>query len=436
MFEPILKSAVEFWLLLAAMSPYLLLGLFVTGLLSVLIPPETVERQLGGRGMWSSVKASLFGVPLPLCSCGVIPVAASLRKHGASRGATAAFLLSTPQTGADSILVTLSLLGPVFAIFRPVAAFVTGVVGGVLVESFGSGSEADSGTVEKCTDLCCTGGEGHSKLSRALLYAFVTLPRDIGKPLIIGLLIAAVISVVVPQDYFAGVLGHGIVGMIVMMLVGIPVYVCATASVPVAAALIATGVSPGAALVFLMTGPATNAATISVIWKTVGRRTAFIYLAVVGVGALLCGLGLDYIIKTYTPSAVAPLPWMLPGFVKAGSAVALLVILAAALLHGGHAYHEHDEVASHEAGSHEAASDGAASRHDKTLLSIKGMTCSHCAESVRRALTECQGVESAEVDLGSGLATVSGHDCDPRALTRAVEALGYNVEIHREEQHV
>jgi hypothetical protein len=320
----------DFWATIAEMSPYLLFGFFVAGLLSVLVSQQLVEKHLGGRGLWPLLKASIFGVPLPLCSCGVIPVSMSLHKHGASKGSTIAFLLSTPQTGVDSIFVTLSLLGPVFAVYRPVAALITGLLGGGLVDSFEKARKVQQSPVEKCTDECCS-NEKKSKVAKGLKYGFVTLPRDIGKAMLLGLVIAAFISALVPDGYFAEKLGTGIFAMIVMMFLGIPVYVCATASVPVAAALITKGLTPGAALIFLMTGPATNAASFVTIWKTLGRATAIIYLATVAGCALLGGILLDLLAATVDIDIAAHPHWMLPDFVKYVSAVVLLAVLGYAL---------------------------------------------------------------------------------------------------------
>jgi uncharacterized membrane protein YraQ (UPF0718 family) len=280
--------AFDFWATVAQMSPYLLFGFAIAGLLKVLIPTSFVQRHLGGRGIWPIIKSSMFGVPLPLCSCGVIPVSMSLHKRGASKGATIAFLLSTPQTGVDSILVTWSLLGPVFMIARPVIALLTGIFGGVAVDLF---DRKDSPAAEKDNDSD-TSAAG-SKILTGIRHAFVVLPRDIGGAMLMGLIIAAVISVAVPDDFFADKIGTGIGAMILMMFVGIPLYVCATASVPIAAALIAKGLSPGAALVFLMTGPATNAAGFVMIWKVLGSRTAIIYIVTVAICALASGLLLD-----------------------------------------------------------------------------------------------------------------------------------------------
>ena len=165
------EIAGEFWSTVAEMSPFLLFGFFVAGVLSVLVSQEFVERHLGGRGVWPLIKASVFGVPLPLCSCGVLPVSMSLHKHGASKGSTIAFLLSTPQTGVDSIFVTLSLLGPVFAIFRPVAALITGLAGGTLVDGFGQGGKEQNSSSEKCTDVCCSDMK-NSRIRKGLKYGF------------------------------------------------------------------------------------------------------------------------------------------------------------------------------------------------------------------------------------------------------------------------
>lgn len=326
----VIDSALAFWSTLCDMAPYLLFGFLMAGALSVVISPEFIERHLGRGGVTSILKASLFGVPLPLCSCSVIPVATSLRKHGASEGATAAFLLSTPQTGVDSIMATLSLLGPIFAVFRPFAAFVAGILGGTLVET-AAPPRADTIEAPKCTEECCSSDNGKSKLARVFRYGLVALPREIAGPLIIGLVIAGVISALVPSDFFADKLGKGFVAMLVMMALGIPVYVCATASIPVAAAMMLKGITPGAALVFLMTGPATNAAAIAALWRVLGRRTTVIYLIVVALTALAAGLSLDYLFNVTGASVGQIESWMLPQWVKTASAILLLAVLGTAI---------------------------------------------------------------------------------------------------------
>jgi len=410
--------AVEFWSVLCEMAPYLLFGLFVAGLLSVLISPEAVERHLGGSSIWPIFKAAIFGIPLPLCSCGVIPVTASIRRHGASRGASTAFLISTPQTGVDSILVTFSLLGPVFAVFRPLAALVSGLAGGAFVSLFDRGGENEiGGAAEVCEDECCSGESGRGRFYRVFHYGFVTLPRDIGRALIVGLIVAGLISALIPDDFFSGLLGMGLAAMLVMMLLGIPVYVCATASVPVAAALIAKGVSPGAALVFLMTGPATNAAAIATIWKVMGRRTAVVYLGTVAVAALASGLALDAIFAIQGTQAAPDMPWMMPEAFKKICAFVLLAVLAPGALRL-------------KLGRSDSPAPSEATREGTQAveLAVTGMTCSHCAQSIQRGLVECPGVDSAEVDLDGGRAVVRGENLDPARLRRTVEGLGYGAD--------
>jgi len=328
--DGLVELVTKFWGTLADMAPYLLFGFLAAGLLSVFVPARLVERHLGGHGLWPVLKGALFGIPLPLCSCSVIPVTASLRKHGAGRGAASAFLISTPQTGVDSILVTFSLLGPVFTIFKPLAALVSGVFGGVVVDLLEPHGGADGQAVEKCKDECCVSDGERGRLARAFSYGFVNLPRDIGKALLVGLLVAGAIGAAVGPGDLRNV-GTGVGAIVVMMLLGIPLYVCATASIPVALALINTGVSPGAALAFLMTGPATNAAGIATVWKVMGPRTAVVYLVTVAMTALGAGLLLDHIFAA-TAGAVAPgMPGMIPDPVKWACAVVLLGVLAAAI---------------------------------------------------------------------------------------------------------
>ena len=402
---------ISLWDTLREMAPFLLFGFFVAGILSVFIQPETVEHHLGGSGIRQVLKAALFGGPLPLWSCGVIPVGASLRRHGASAGATTSFLISTPQTGVDSVMVTLSLLGPVFAIFRPIVSFVSGVVGGALVNAFGPEEDPSQPNGPVCVGECCTGTPGQNRFLRAIRYGFITLPRDINRALIIGVVVAGLIAAIVPDDYFSTILGGGILSMLVMMLVGIPVYVCATASVPIAAALIMKGVSPGTALVFLLTGPATNAATISTIWRTMGRRTAGIYLGTVAGASILAGLLLDMFISGTAETAIHAPYWMIPGDVKTVAAIVLLGVLFAAFAQPS------------KVGEVKMATD----KSKRLKIIIKGMSCDHCARSIQRSLMESAGIESAEVDYKKGFAVVTGSNFNRDALKGAVEALGYSV---------
>ena len=412
--EAIQLTLTGFWRVLTEMSPYLLFGFFVAGLLSVVISPEWVERHLGQRGRWPVLKAAAFGVPLPLCSCGVIPVAASLRRHGATRGATTAFLLSTPQTGVDSILVTYSLLGPVFAVFRPIAALLTGLFGGSLVAMFDADNHAAAAETKRCKEACCSDTKAGRWFARSMRYGFVTLARDIAKPLLVGVIAAGLISAIIPRDLFAGKVGSGIGAIFAMMVIGIPIYVCATASIPIAAVLVGTGIiSPGAAFAFLVTGPATNAATIATVWKVLGRRTALIYLATVALSAVGMGVLLNHVYTVMDVPGVpsAALHEHSPGVLGTASAVILLGVLAFALF-------------PQRKSEHAPEIQGTAER---VTLTVTGMTCEHCVRTVRRALLECRGVETAAVDLKQGRAVVTGTALDERELRRATTELGYGV---------
>mgnify|MGYP005845585623 CR=1 FL=1 len=293
------------WNLVAEMAPYLLFGFAIAGLLHVLIKREFVERWLGKPGLGSVIKASVLGTPMPLCSCSVIPVAASLRKSGATRGATASFLSSTPQTGVDSILATYALLGGLFTVVRVFVAFVCGIVTGYLIELFckdpptrqntstvhdfsrlsfeTNPGKKDFGVLSnkdgKASGSCCSKKRSERSVAEAARYGFVTLPADLANALIVGLILAGLITTLLPSDLLTGSLSSGPLAFLLATAISVPLYVCATASIPMAYALLAAGLSPGAALVFLITGPATNTATIVTVWKMLGRSATGIYLA-------------------------------------------------------------------------------------------------------------------------------------------------------------
>ena len=404
--DPLWQLLIAVWSTFSQMSPYLLFGFLVAGILSVVVSAKLVERHLGKRGLWPVVKASLLGVPLPLCSCGVIPVAMSLRKHGASNASTTAFLVSTPQTGVDSIAVTFSLLGPVFAIFRPIAAMVNGLVSGASVAFLERNDDQVPTANDQCHEECCSDDGRSSWIVRILRYGFITLPRDIARPLLIGILVASVIALLVPDDFFSGTLGKGIGGMLLMLVMGIPLYVCATASVPVAAVLIAKGVSPGAALVFLMTGPATNAATIATIWKIMGRRTAIVYLTTVALSALLSGIILNAVYSYQGGFTVEHVHEFLPPSVRFVSAIILLGVLALAVYPKKSSLHKHEAAAT-------------------LVFEVNGMHCQQCARSIEREVASCTGVQKVRVDLDRKRITVEGSSIDSRQLQRQISELGY-----------
>jgi len=423
MSEILVNIARESWFVLGEMAPYLLFGFLVAGILSVCISPPFIERHLGGRGFGPVLKASLLGIPLPLCSCGVIPVTASFRRHGASRGATTSFLLSTPQTGVDSILITYALLGLVFAAFRPVAAMATGLIGGLLVMLFAqSGRDNGEPTAPRCAESCCADRKEHKHnvVWRALEYGFVTLPRDIGLPLLLGVGIAGAIAALTSPDQWGPYLGSGVLSIIVVMALGVPIYVCATASVPIAAGLIHLGASPGAALAFLIAGPATNAATITTLWKLLGKRSAALYLLTIGISAVAGGLTLDWLILatgTSVPQLAAHHHDTPEGlWLSAFWAVLLLVVLGVSYAARHHPTAEY---------STEDDPDATQPR-ERITLAVDGMTCDHCMAAVTQALDECHGTASVKVDLAAGQAVVVGDRLDALELVAAVNALGYH----------
>ena len=325
-------------------APWLVLGLVIGGLIKAMVPSSFLQKHLSGNGFLAIIKAALFGAPLPLCSCGVIPAALGLRRAGASKPATISFLVSTPETGIDSVTISYALLGPFMAIVRPLAAVVSAVVAGLLVgrsedklndssrlgiskiESCCSSDEQDISSIEthgsccsepvqtsSCcgsgqTDSCC-GNENqnyeHTKKNfwkeawAGIVYSFENLFVDVLFWLITGLIFAALVKTFVPVTFLSE-WGSGLAAMLLMLLIGIPMYVCATASTPIAAGLLLAGVSPGVAMVFLMAGPATNISTLGVIAKELGRRSLIAYLTGVGIVSLLTGFIVDYLVELWS----------------------------------------------------------------------------------------------------------------------------------------
>lgn len=299
-----MKILLSFWNVLAMMAPWLLTGFFLAGVVSVLLPREWVVKAMGRAKGWRGVlNAVLIGVPLPICSCGVLPLTTGLRKAGAGKGAVAGFLISTPQTGIDSILATYALMGPAFAVARPLAAFATGLVGGAAVNALTQGEkDASPGAPEKKScHCCCCHHEEHAAepkkpnvLVRIIRAGFGELLGEVARPLAIGLAISAVVTAFVPTNFFATAFGgNDWLAMPAMALIGFPMYVCSTASIPIAASLMAKGLTPGAAFVFLMVGPAINAASLATVSKLIGTRATVAYALVIALGAIACGIGVN-----------------------------------------------------------------------------------------------------------------------------------------------
>lgn len=326
------------------MGYYMIIGLLLVAFFNVIVKKEWISNHLGGDGLWSIIKASILGVPLPLCSCGVIPTGLYLKDKGASNASTSSFLISTPQTGVDSIVATYGLMGITFAWFRPLAAFISGIFGGVMVKIFakegivadksdhddgqsccgghddGKGCCKDNGNEESCgcggheqeqASSCSSGScdiekvEEHAplidKIKSSLRYAFGDFIADIALHFTLGLIIAALITVFIPANFLVEIgLSQGILAMLVMIIIGGPMYICSTSSIPIALSLIAKGLSPGTAFVFLFMGPFTNVASISILTKKLGVKTTVIYLASAAVSAVGAGYLLDFLIKRFS----------------------------------------------------------------------------------------------------------------------------------------
>lgn len=392
------------------MSPYLLLGFLFAGILQVFFPKRILVRYMGHSNARSSLNASMLGIPMPLCSCGVLPTGISLFRNGASRGSTNSFLISTPQTGVDSILVTYSMLGLPFALIRPLVALATGFIGGILTNILVREKKHEDGATEAIND-----SDTKPSVKRMLQYAFVEFLQDISKWLVIGLLLAALISVALPDDFFAAYVGLGFVGMLVILIASMPLYVCATASVPLAAVLLMKGLSPGAVLVFLMAGPATNVASLTVLWKSLGKATTLVYLGTIITGAILFGLLIDQLPEAWFQVASNHIGHehgaLIPVWLSYTSTVVLLLLI----INGFRLkYSSNNNV------------NVPPMKNDSVLLHVSGMTCNHCKANVENNLKKLPGVELVVADITADKVMVEGCEIDPDALGKVIEELGYN----------
>ncbi len=399
----------ELWRVCTEVAPSLLLGLLVAGILHVLINKDRIFRYLGKPGFMSTLKASLWGVPLPLCSCGVIPTALSLRRDGASPGATVAFLVSTPQTGVDSILVTAGMLGWPLAIVKMCAAFIAGLASGVLTDLKADPLHAQTAVSSATT---CTVEKMGSAPGRFWNHAFGVIYRDIYRWLAFGIVVSALLSTFIPADSLAGVGWlHGPAGMLAALLIGIPLYVCSTASVPIAAGLVAAGFPPGAAIVFLMAGPATNAATMGAVRKTLGNRVFWIYIGVITAVSLAAGFLFEGVIGT--GSTVGASHWL-------HAVPAWLPQVSAILMTAGMAWWAMKDAVALLSGASAKRSPGA------FTIAVGGMSCGSCERRVRDALLALQGVRSVSISRDDGLARIDAvPGFDRSKALAAVSGLGY-----------
>lgn len=409
------------WSLLLEMSPYLLLGFFVAGLLNIVIPKEKIYKHLAGRNVKSIVKASIFGIPLPICSCGVIPIAAYLRDKGAGKGSTVSFLSSTPTSGIDSILATYSLLGPLFAVIRPVAALFAGVLGGFLTNlSESSGNEVKSETQKGFSCIMCASEVLHShrmldKIKSIFHYAFFVLLGDVGKWIIIGILIGSVIGFLIPGNIIEQYLGTPVLAYPLMLLMSIPMYICATGSIPITASLILKGMTPGAGLVFLIAGPATNAATISFTGGKLGKKTLFMYLISIITTALLFGTLLDYVwgLSGKNFSLFTSSMQIIPHWLKTLSAILLTGFMINTFIQKLIPLSKKRELNEPD--------------DNISMYRIPDMSCSHCAATIKKVLGNISGIESVEISLADKQVKVGGKFETNTVITN-IQSAGFIIE--------
>ena len=478
----------EFITLFSEMAPFLLLGFLLAGILHVWVPNHLYVPKISKSNFVSVLWAALFGVPLPICSCGVIPTSIALRKEGASKGASVSFLISTPATGVDSILATYSLLGLPFAILRPIAAFVTALFGGVFTNIATRGERDDVRVQNETVDFddCDTDhhcGCGHceeedhdhhehcgcgehgcgcesrdvhqmtfgQKVAETFRYGLVNMVGDVSKWLCIGLVLGALISAFVPNELFLTLRDYPLLCMLAVLVLAMPMYTCATGSIPLALALVAKGITPGAALVLLMAGPATSIASMLVVGKAFGKRTLVAYLASIAVGAIGFGLIVDTFFMDTFLSAMLPHGsaechghGALGVFDYVCSALLAFFMIYAKFAHkgcGGHCgcgdescgcgehHHEHGEGECHCHDGHEHGD--AHCDHDEPVVRtyrVNGMSCSHCKACVEKAVRELDGVLFAEADVSRKELVVKWHDeddIDEAALKKAVEEAGF-----------
>ena len=403
--------------MLNGMSPYLLLGFLIAGVLHAFVPSAIYSRYLAGTGLRSVATAAAFGIPLPLCSCGVLPTAVALRRSGASRAASTSFLIATPQTGVDSIAATYSMMGLPFAILRPVAALVTSLIGGLAVGHWERKGTLDDVSTEASYEFSELPKGFWNKVVETFRYGFFDMMQSIGRWLLLGLIVATLITVLLPDDFFSTYARWPFLNMFIIVLVAVPMYVCATGSIPIAAALMLKGMSPGCALVLLMAGPAANVASMFVVNKAFGRKATIVYLLSIIGGAMGFGVLVDYwpgLRETFV--AALPCHVMHHGMHGASwfSTVYSIFLLGMIVVALGTKYWKSHQI-----------------NHNKTTamkeFKVKGMMCPHCKANVEKGLAALPGVEKVTVDLAKGTALVEGSVPDQLVID-CIEDLGYQYE--------
>lgn len=409
------------WDLMVDMAPYLLFGFIAAGVLNILIPREKIHQHLAGNNLGAVIKAAIFGVPLPICSCGVIPLAAYIRDKGASKGATISFLSSTPTTGVDSILATYSLLGPIYAVIRPIAAFFAGIFGGALTGKLENSSSIQTTSLKSpCVDSSCSPEQApdlgpFAKLKKVFTYGLYDLILDTGKWIVLGIVLGGMITYLIPANFIETYLGTPWLAYPIMLLISIPMYICATGSIPIAASLILKGMTPGAGLVFLIAGPATNTATLSFTGGKLGRKPLSLYLFSIIMTSLIFGLLLDLIWKPLggQMSLMAGGKQMLPLWLKNVSAVILVFVLL-------NVFRQKIVLRIRNKKTVPPA--------DAVIYSVPDMTCRHCAATIKETLDKIPGISSYDFNLSAKQIRIKG-DFDQEQMTESLSKAGFSPKI-------
>lgn len=387
-----------------SMSEYLLIGFLAAGIAKFFVSEDKIYKNLSGKGFSDIFKAAILGVPIPVCSCGVIPLVEHLKRSGASPKSIVSFLISTPTTGFDSIFATYSLLGPVFAVFRPISSFLGGLLGGTLVKIFVNEEEVNtSERIDVCETKDFERENLKEKFSKSLKYSFFELVESTGKWIILGIVLGTLISYLVPETLFKNYFSNRFLSYLLMMLIGIPLYVCATGSIPIALSLIIKGISPGAALVFLIAGPATNSATILFVFKRLGKKTLLVYIVSIVIISLISGFILDTIFKNFDfmKNQIAHRHTENINYWKLLSTIALSVLILRPYLM--RIWRK---------------------KMEGKKFNVPDISCSHCANSIENHVLKVKGVEKVFVDVSKKEVYVQG-EFDNEEVEQAIKEAGY-----------
>lgn len=408
-FSWIWNFLIEFWNISCLMAPWVLFGFLAGGIIAVLVPERFIQKHLGGRGFLAIVKASMIGVPLPLCSCGVIPMSATLKRQGASNGTVASFITSTPQIGFSSVIPAWQVINPLTAIVKTIFAFVTGILVGTMVNFFDTEKVVVKAAKVVETETAVV-AKKKNKILEIFQYSFGTLMADVGGTLLFGLLISAIIALALPKDFAAEYVANSHWAKPLIFLVSMPLYVCTNAVIPIGAMFLMKGFSLGTVMVFLIAGPSCSAPMLATLWKIVGRRGTFIYLAVMVVFTLATGWALDVF------AASTPVASLTEAHYHGGSDtwfenLCALVMLGAIFFNMLKKYFRVETALS--------AGQG------QILLQVSEMECGHCQQLVTDTLSAIDGVSDVVVDLANGQALVTAEETLLPQMLTALEQAGH-----------